>query len=194
MKKRTKRIIDQLDTLLAMHKTDLTDARERIVELQGRVQILAEIARKADHAVEERQKFCEIMDKERVVLDLRMDQVCARNAFYSDLIHALTGNRDHETASVIEFQAKQVVDAVGQLSVETTESAVKAPGKDCQPFCKCYLSEKCVNGTTQCPAGECKRVEQLSDMHDDKAAICADCHRTIGAGFRECQGNCNLPF
>lgn len=125
----------------------------------------------------------------------RLDEICARNAFYSDLLHALTGNRDHETASVVEFVAKRVVDASGTLGVEATESSSTAPGQDCAPFCKCFIQEKCLDDTAQCPAGECRRVDKLAPPVKEEAAKCPDCHRTIGNGFNECfGGHCDLPF
>lgn len=223
MRKRTKRILDNLYEALAHYKAAYKDKTAQLFDAHGHIKILqaneGELKKYADslyagmksaeagerlsrgdfEASEDamstaRTEFMDIRDD----LNKRLDAVCERNRWYSDLIHAMTGNRDHETMPPEHFEVRMTV---GKDGVSTVPKIVVSaiPGKDCEQkaFCKSFVSESCVEGSQQCAGGICRRVQELDRQNATLAGKCKYCRGELKSDaerIREYCEYCNLPF
>lgn len=225
MRKRTKRILDNLYDALAHYKAAYKDKTAQLFDAHGHIKILqaneGELKKYADslyagmksaeagerlsrgdfEASEDamstaRTEFMDIRDD----LNKRLDAVCERNRWYSDLIHAMTGNRDHETVPVNTFNAVGHIAPDGKMHTKLLATVETIPGKDCfkaKAFCKCFLSETCTSLNDQCAEGVCKRVEELDRQNATLAGKCKYCRGELKSDaerIREYCEYCNLPF
>lgn len=188
MRKRTKRILDNLYDALAHYKAVYKDKTAQLFDAHGQIKILQanegelkEELKKSERISNERAnsvdaiysdfeasedamstartEFIDIRDE----LNKRLDAVCERNRWYSDLIHAMTGNRDHEKVPVNSFNAIGYIDAEGKIHTKLLEVVEAIPGKDCLPGgvqteflrVKSCPHKSCIGTFRDCMDGEC---------------------------------------
>lgn len=219
MRKRTIRILDNLYDALATYKAAYKDKTAQLSDAEGKIKILesekAELNHLRAHNLD-KQRTIEAINTENAWLTDQLDQrnvdfeasqdelasikttldaVCERNRWYSDLIYAMTGNRDHETVKPSTFRVEHSVSDNG-LKTAARIAVEAIPGQDCapKPFCKSFISETCIGGGTQCPEGVCRRAQATQAPNSTMDGYCKDCARKIGNGPGECYGNCDLPF
>lgn len=183
-------------TIAALHTTIIDLSQQLEGSEQRERQLRADFEASEDAMSTARIDFME----RRARLEKSLDQVCERNRWYSDLIHAMTGNRDHETVPVNTFNAVGHIAPDGKIHTKLLATAEAIPGKDCfktKAFCKCFLSETCTSLNDQCAEGVCKRVEELNRQNATLAGKCKYCRGDLKSDaerIREYCDNCNLPF
>ena len=158
-----KRVIEQLNILLRMYKTDVARLQYELDKLK----------------------------------DTNVS-LCERNRWYSDLIHAMTGNRDHETVPPEDYITEMEATPTG-IKIRFGRMVTDIPGQDCQPkpFCKSFISELCISEDKQCAEGVCKRVQATDVQSKPMYTNCKYCDIVLYGEDERNTGYCGIcdsPF